>query len=110
MTQPEARLQRRIQHYLKSQGIFCFKVHGSEFMVAGLPDIVACMDGYFLGIEVKMPGNSPSERQLYVHSLIADSGGVVIVATSVDEVRTFVESQRSRNDRLAYRRGTQRRL
>lgn len=94
MTQPEARLQRRIQHYLKSQGIFCFKVHGSEFMMAGLPDLIACVDGLFYGLEVKMPGGKPSERQLYVHDQIRLSGGDVAVVTSVSEVRAIVEALR----------------
>lgn len=96
MTQPEARLQRRIQQYLKSEGVFVFKVHGSEFMLAGLPDLIACLDGFFLGIEVKMPGNSTSPRQDYVHELISNSGGVVIVVSSVGEVRDFVEEYRTR--------------
>lgn len=85
--QPEARLQRRIQTYLKSIGAFPFKVHGSEFMMAGLPDLIVCYRGDFIGIEVKMPGNAPTDRQLYVHELIRRAGGRVIVAYAVEDVR-----------------------
>lgn len=85
MTQPEARLQRKIQEAIKVEGYFCFKIHGSEFMMAGLPDIIVCAEGLFIGLEVKMPGQKAKPRQEYVHSLIRDSGGAVYVVCSVSE-------------------------
>lgn len=83
--------------YLREQGVFCFKVHGSEYMMAGLPDIIACVDGYFLGIETKLPETreNTSKRQEYVHTLIRRSGGRVEVVTSVEEAWEIVASMRS---------------
>lgn len=92
MTQPEARLQRRIQELLKVRGAFVFKVHGSEFMMAGLPDLVACVRGQFIGFEVKMPGGNTSPRQEYVHERIAAAGGRVHVVTSTGEVARILDS------------------
>jgi Holliday junction resolvase len=79
MTQPEARLQRRIQAELKLQGWFVFKVHGSEFMMAGLPDLIVCAEGLFIGLEVKMPGEQPSNIQTHVHGKIRSAGGAAYV-------------------------------
>lgn len=87
MTQPETRIQHAIQRWLKEEGIFVFKVHGSEFMMAGLPDLICCVRGLFVGIETKTPAGKVSRRQAYVHRCIREAGGVVIVATCVDDVR-----------------------
>ena len=55
MSQPEAKLSREIMKTLRLKGYFVFKVHGSEYMMAGLPDIIVCAEGKFVGLETKMP-------------------------------------------------------
>jgi Holliday junction resolvase len=86
MTQPESRLSRKIQEALRKQGAFCFKVHGSEMMMAGLPDIIVCYRGVFIGFETKTPeGDQPTKRQEYVHRLIGNAEGIVSVPRSVTD-------------------------
>ena len=41
----ETNLQRKIQEYLVSKGAYEFKVHGSTYMKAGIPDIISCYKG-----------------------------------------------------------------
>ena len=60
----ETKIQRQIQDYLRNLGAYEFKVHGEIFMRAGIPDIICCYKGRFIGIEVKDEGNKPSELQL----------------------------------------------
>jgi Holliday junction resolvase len=87
MSQPESRLSKQIMAHLRLQGWFCFKVHGSEFMMAGLPDIIVCAEGLFVGLEVKMPNSrgdvSPIQRR--VHQLITEAHGSATVVCSVAE-------------------------
>lgn len=93
-TQPESRLQRKIQDAIKAHGYFVFKVHGSEYMMAGLPDLIVCAQGYFIGLEVKLPstrGNT-SARQDYVHGLIRDAGGQATVVCSPQEALDVIEA------------------
>lgn len=87
MSQKESRRSRDIMRRLRLEGWFCFKVHGSEIMMAGLPDIVVCAEGLFVGLETKEPGgeNNTSARQDYVHGLIRDSGGFVAVVSSEEQ-------------------------
>lgn len=87
MTQRESKLSAKIQTALRQEGVFCFKVHGSALMMAGLPDIIACVDGRFVGIEVKLPEtrNNLSARQKYVHSEIDQAEGEAWVVCSVQE-------------------------
>lgn len=92
MSQAESRLSRKIMDALRVEGYFCFKVHGSEYMMAGLPDIIVCAKGLFIGLETKLPstrGNvSPVQR--LVHSKIDDAGGVAKVVCSPAEALEVV--------------------
>lgn len=58
----------------------------------GCPDILACVKGRFVAIEVKRPGEVPTTDQLACHDDIERAGGVVIVATSRKDVQDWVES------------------
>lgn len=93
-TQPESRLQRKIQNAIKAEGYFVFKVHGSEFMMAGLPDLIVCAQGYFIGLEVKLPStrNNTSARQDYVLDLINKAGGKAVVVCSPEEAIDVIDA------------------
>lgn len=87
MAQRESKLSRHIMEALRREGYFCFKVHGGPTMMAGLPDIVVCAQGVFVGLETKNPEsrNDVSERQKLVHRQIMDSAGYCAVVCSVGE-------------------------
>lgn len=91
-TQPEARISRAILQALKREGIFAFKVHGGPTQMAGVPDILACVEGVFVGFETKVPGErrNTSARQEYVHERIIMAGGVAVVVCSVPEALEHV--------------------
>ncbi|MGX9924144.1 hypothetical protein ACWIG4_30320 [Streptomyces sp. NPDC002248] len=93
MSQPEARISQAIMDALRVRGYFCFKVHGSEKMMAGLPDIICCINGMFLGLETKTPDKrkNTSPRQKFVHERIKGSRGFVHVVCSVPEALAVVE-------------------
>ena len=93
MSQPESKLSRRIMEKLRANGYFVFKVHGSEFMMSGLPDLIVCAEGKFIGLETKLPStsNNVSPRQSLVHSQIQHAGGHASVVCSPDEAVRRVE-------------------
>lgn len=72
---------------LRKEGAFCFKVWGSEHMMAGLPDIIGCYRGYFFALEVKEPSkrDNVSKIQMKVQREIARAGGVVAVVVWPEE-------------------------
>lgn len=94
MTQRESRLSGRILDALKAEGWFCFKVHGSQYMMAGLPDIIVCAEGKFIGLETKLPETreNTSLRQIYVHKKIEQAGGVAQVVCSPAEALDVVRA------------------
>lgn len=93
MTQPESRLSQNIQMAFKKQGWFCFKVHGSALMTAGLPDIIVCAEGLFIGVEVKLPAKrkNTSPRQDYIHDKIKAAEGWAVVVCSPKEAVAAVK-------------------
>ena len=88
-------VEDKIKEYLFTKHIYYFKVHGSNFQVRGIPDIVSCINGHFVGIEVKRPGakNEQSEYQKIHQRNIEKSGGTYLLVDSVQEVIDYVESQ-----------------
>lgn len=98
MAQRESKLSRHIMEGLRREGWFCFKIHGGPTMMAGLPDIIVCAEGYFVGLETKNPEsrNDVSLRQKLTHSQIREVGGghVAVVCTvneAIDAVREAIK-------------------
>ena len=67
---------------------------------AGVPDIVACVDGTLVGIEAKAEkkdgGRKPTQRQLAVHDEIREAGGAVFVVgeeAEFNDLRLFLHNQ-----------------
>lgn len=81
MSQKETRLtvslveQQLLENYCKF-----YNIHGSNFSENGAPDILACMDGAFVGIECKLSDTQPFINQLRQAIYIIRSGGRYIVA------------------------------
>lgn len=92
-TQAESRLSRKIMTEIRLHGHFCWKNHGGPTMMAGLPDIIVCVGGRFLGLETKVPAkrDDVSERQLYVHEQIRLSGGWAYVVCSPLEALEVID-------------------
>lgn len=82
----EKQIVNAIKKALTERGAWVVKTHGSPHL-AGLPDILCCYRGRFVAIEVKRPTtrHTVTARQQAFLDAIADAGGVVGVAVSVDE-------------------------
>lgn len=80
-------LTRKIQRALEKNGAMAVKIHGGPYQPTGLPDIVACVNGCFVGLEVKLPGREKTvtPRQALILKRIEKHGGVAAVVTSVDQ-------------------------
>lgn len=89
--QSEKTIENQIKRYLDelaSNGkAWHMKVHGSMYQKAGVPDIIACINGRFVGIEVKRPGGIVSKLQEYHIEQINKAGGAAFVAYSVNDVK-----------------------
>ena len=87
----EADIVKAIMRYLKTvPGCFCWKEHGGMYGTAGIPDIIACIDGHFYGFEVKTENGRPTKLQEATIRKILAAGGTALVVRSADEVRTAI--------------------
>ena len=84
-------IQKNIQNWLKRQGWFVRKWHQGPYAGAGMPDLYALKDGHSIHIEVKAPGGKLTALQEHTIKKIQDHGGIVIVVTSVDEVKKAIQ-------------------
>ena len=86
MAGPEKTVENQIKAFLDKTDAWYFKVAASPLMPPGIPDIIACIFGKFIGIEVKAPGkiNNTSLVQKVQHKLIRKAGGQVWVVDSYE--------------------------
>ena len=91
MTEYEASLQRKCQSVIKRYGGYVFKNNGNMFTESGRPDLVACIKGKFVGIELKRKGhlNEVSEAQKITGQKIINAGGIWISTDDVDIVEAL---------------------
>lgn len=90
MGNPEARLQRDIQHLVHEYGGYVLKVHGNAYTPAGTPDLLVCIGGLFAAIEVKTPSGVLSELQAKRLTEIKDAEGYIAVIRDMDTARRFL--------------------
>jgi len=101
--QKEKDIQKSILDYLRLKKCLVFKHHSTGFTMKdgearafrygmkGVSDIIGCLpSGRFLAIEVKRPGKKPSPDQDEFLKQVVMHGGLGFVATSIDDVSTWV--------------------
>ena len=82
---------RAILKYLKTvPGCFAWKEHGGMYGTAGIPDIIACINGGFYAFEVKTPVGKTTALQDATIRKIRKCGGQAFVVRSVDEVKELL--------------------
>ena len=83
----ESTLVRKMVKHMRAQGAYANKTHGNMYS-SGIPDIVGCYRGVYLGLEAKVPGreNTVTELQQAQLDKIEEAGGVSAVVTSIQDV------------------------
>lgn len=83
---PEQKIQKAIVDFLESIGAYVIKVINAT--KKGVLDIIACVKGRFVTIEVKQPDkkDNVSELQQYNIKLAQKAGGIAFVAWNVPMV------------------------
>ena len=74
------------KHLERNLGAYVIKQHGSAFTKPGIPDLTLCLNGWFIGIEVKNEKGIVSSVQKVHIKNIKKAGGIAFVARSLEEV------------------------
>lgn len=80
----EKNFENKIKKYLKDNGAYFVKYFANRMTKVGIPDILACVNGYFMGIEVKAEKGTPSELQIYNIKQINEALGLGVIVRPSD--------------------------
>lgn len=79
---PEGKVKAKVKKLLVEHGAYFFMPIGGPFATQGIPDIICCIKGRFVGIECKANGGRITALQEHNLDQIQKNGGVAIL---VDE-------------------------
>ena len=81
-----------IKIYLASLGsdVFFWKEHGGPYGTSGIPDIICCYKGRFLGLEAKLPGGNLTALQRRALDKINAAGGIGRRVENVEDVKAVI--------------------
>ena len=94
--QNETYLQRKLRLTLNcvfpAKPAYTLKIHGDKYSAPGVPDIIACIEGVFVGIECKMWRGRPSQaQQLHLRDIIRAGGiGLYLVWDKEEDIYYWV--------------------
>ena len=82
-----------IRRYLATLGedVFFWKEHGSPYGTSGVPDIICCYKGRFLGLEAKLPRGRLTALQKRALEKVNRAGGIARRVESAEDVKAIIE-------------------
>lgn len=90
--QPESKLIKAARAYLEGRGAWVFKVHGGDnpFQEVGIPDLLVCYKGHFIGLEAKLPGQQLDPKQEAVIERMRKAGATADRFESITELQDIL--------------------
>ena len=76
---PEGLVKRRVRLILDRHEVYYFFPPANGYGRTGIPDVICCVNGYFIGIECKAGKNTPTALQSREIDKIVAAGGVAMV-------------------------------
>lgn len=76
---PEGAVKDRCKRLLSAAGAFHFMPVSNGMGRMGIPDLICCLQGRFLAVEVKAGKGRPTQLQLKALHQIDEAGGVALV-------------------------------
>ena len=76
---PEGKVKKKVTNILKSIGAYYFFPVTGGFGRSGVPDIICCVRGKFIGIECKAGDNKATALQLKNIEMIQTAGGYAFI-------------------------------
>ena len=71
----EKNFEKRIRNYISSIGGWSVKYFANSYTPRGIPDLLCCVNGMFIAIEVKAENGKPSKIQEMTIDKIQSAGG-----------------------------------
>ena len=94
---PEWKVKRAVRLMLDKLGAYHFMPPANGFGRAGIPDIIACIDGHFIAIECKAGKGTTTALQDRELNAILNAGGTTYIAreSNLDELQQLLRHKTS---------------
>tara|TARA_R110000868_G_scaffold206995_3_gene455960 strand:- start:1060 stop:1356 length:297 start_codon:yes stop_codon:yes gene_type:complete len=96
---PEGKVKRKVVEILKKHEVWYFFPANNGFGKSGIPDIIAIVNGEFIGIEVKSATGKPTELQKICGKQIEEAGGTWLVVSNDVTLEVLDAVIQNRKDR-----------
>ena len=96
---PEGKAKRKVVEVLKKHDVWYFFPANNGFGKSGIPDIIAIVDGHFVGVEVKSATGKPTELQKICGKQIEKAGGTWMVVSDDVTLEVLDAVIKNRKDR-----------
>lgn len=90
----EKRYETKIKRFLDEEGAWYVKYFANRNTRSGVPDILACVNGYFVAIEVKAQNGHATALQIHHCTEIRLAGGFafILYPSGFEEFKKFIEA------------------
>lgn len=89
----ESKLQQECVKYLKSKGIYYINLHGGGWGAKGAPDLITCINGKFIALELKVGDNDMQPDQRIHMKRIKANGGLHYCPRTLDEFIQIIDEK-----------------
>ncbi len=86
----ETQLKKKVLIWLKKEYSEGFFIKISDRFQTGIPDILGCVKGRFIAIELKIPGGKLTKLQSFVLNKLSLTGALTGVCYSLGEVKELL--------------------
>jgi Holliday junction resolvase len=89
----EKSLENRMKKFVETCGGWQVKFHANMFTKTGIPDVLMCVKGRFIAVEVKASKGRPSPLQIHHLKQIDNAGGyaILLYPDDYDEFKEFIK-------------------
>ena len=95
----EKQFENKVKNHLKNNDIWFLKTWSNGVQREGVPDILANVNGFFMGIEVKAENGIASDLQLWnIEGIRKSNGiGIVLYPQQYDDFKKLIKNLMAEN-------------
>lgn len=90
----EKNFENKVKKFLEDEGCWFLKYWGgAAYTKSGIPDILCCCKGFFVGVEIKAQNGRPSPLQIHNLKKINEAGGcaVLLYPDQFEKFKTMIK-------------------
>ena len=92
---PEGEIKDQVRKVLDEMGAYYFFPAANGYGRTGIPDVIACVGGHFVGIECKAGSKQPTALQQRELDTIekAEGTGILVNADNISNLKNILETK-----------------